>query len=143
MTGLGTMLFITDYLNAPNPQQACCGGIIRDCTLAFSSVTEEHPMPTYVYEVIEENGTAGERFEVDQPMSADPLTTHPMNGKPVRRVITGFRIAGKWSDIGTQDKLSDKNLDRIGFTKYVRSGDGYYEKTAGKGPNMISGNDDS
>ena len=39
-------------------------------------------MPTYVYEVIEENGTAGERFEVDQPMSADPLTTHPMNGKP-------------------------------------------------------------
>ena len=100
-------------------------------------------MPTYVYEVIEENGTAGERFEVDQPMSADPLTTHPMNGKPVRRVITGFRIAGKWSDIGTQDKLSDKNLDRIGFTKYVRSGDGYYEKTAGKGPNMISGNDDS
>ena len=50
-------------------------------------------MPTYVYEVIEENGTAGERFEVDQPMSADPLTTHPMNGKPVRRVITGFRIA--------------------------------------------------
>ena len=50
-------------------------------------------MPTYVYEVIEENGTDGERFEVDQPMSADPLTTHPMNGKPVRRVITGFRIA--------------------------------------------------
>ena len=100
-------------------------------------------MPTYVYEVIEDDGTGGERFEVDQPMSADPLTTHPLNGKPVRRVITGFRIAGKWSDIGTQDKLSDKNLDRIGFTKYVRSGDGYYEKTAGKGPNMISGSDDS
>ena len=34
-------------------------------------------MPTYVYEVIEENGTAGERFEVDQPMSADPLTDSP------------------------------------------------------------------
>ena len=99
-------------------------------------------MPTYVYEVIEDDGTGGERFEVDQPMSADPLTAHPLNGKPVRRVITGFRIAGKWSDIGVQDKLSDKNLDRIGFTKYVRSGNGYYEKTAGKGPNMISGSDD-
>jgi hypothetical protein len=98
-------------------------------------------MPTYVYEVVKKNGVGGERFEVIQPMSAEPLTKHPIDGKPVRRVITGFMIAGKWSDMGAQEKLSDKNLDRIGFTKYVRSGDGHYEKTAGKGPKQISGND--
>jgi predicted nucleic acid-binding Zn ribbon protein len=108
----------------------------------FSCVHDKgHLMPTYVYEVVEEDGADGERFEVIQPMSAEPLTKHPLNGKPVRRVITGFMIAGKWSDMGAKEKLSDKNLDRIGFTKYVRSGDGHYEKTAGKGPKSISGND--
>jgi hypothetical protein len=32
----------------------------------------------------------------------------------------------------------DKKLDQLGFTKYVKSGDGIYEKRAGKGPNVIS-----
>jgi hypothetical protein len=31
----------------------------------------------------------------------------------------------------------DKKLDRLGFTKYVKSGDGVYEKRAGKGPDVI------
>jgi len=34
--------------------------------------------------------------------------------------------------------LSDKNLDRIGFTKYQRVGDGKYEKRAGSGPQTIA-----
>jgi hypothetical protein len=32
----------------------------------------------------------------------------------------------------------DKKLDRLGFTKYVKSGDSTYEKRAGKGPDVIS-----
>jgi predicted nucleic acid-binding Zn ribbon protein len=102
-------------------------------------VTAATPMPTYVYEIIEPDGTGGERFEVIQPMTADPLEKHPLTGVPVRRVITGFNVAGKWSDMGMNNKLSDKHLDQIGFTKYVRGGDGYYEKTAGSGPDLISG----
>ena len=47
-------------------------------------------------------------------------------------------IPGNWSDHATKQKLSDKNLDRIGFTKYERAGDGHYEKKAGQGPNVIS-----
>jgi hypothetical protein len=34
--------------------------------------------------------------------------------------------------------LSDKNLSDKGFTKYVKAGDGMYEKSAGKGPDKIS-----
>jgi hypothetical protein len=34
--------------------------------------------------------------------------------------------------------LRDKNLNEKGFTKYVKAGDGYYEKRAGKGPDVIS-----
>ena len=36
--------------------------------------------------------------------------------------------------------LSAKNLGEKGFTQYVKAGDGYYEKTAGDGPLVISGN---
>ncbi len=31
----------------------------------------------------------------------------------------------------------DKKLDKMGFTKYVKAGDGFYEKRAGKGPDVI------
>ncbi len=95
-------------------------------------------MPTYVYQVIKPDGAEGERFEVVQKMSEAALTKHPETGEPVRRVITAPNIAGNWSDAASKNKLSDKNLDKLGFTKYQRAGDGTYEKRAGKGPNTIS-----
>ena len=33
--------------------------------------------------------------------------------------------------------MSDKNLASKGFTKYVKTGNGSYEKTAGDGPKKI------
>ena len=41
-------------------------------------------MPTYVYCVVNQDGTDGEVFEVVQRMSDPPLTTHPETGRPVR-----------------------------------------------------------
>jgi hypothetical protein len=38
--------------------------------------------------------------------------------------------------------ISDDKLAKQGFTKYVKTGDGTYEKTVGSGPSMISGGDD-
>lgn len=95
-------------------------------------------MPTYVYQVINDDGSEGETFEIFQKMSDAPLTQHPQSGKPVRRVITAPHVAGNWSDASMKNKLSDKNLDRLGFTKYQRAGDGKFEKRAGKGPDVIS-----
>jgi len=95
-------------------------------------------MPTYVYQVIKPDGTEGETFEIVQKMSEAALTKHPETGEPVKRVITAPNIAGNWSDAASKNKLSDKNLDKLGFTKYQRAGDGTYEKRAGKGPNTIS-----
>jgi len=95
-------------------------------------------MPTYVYQVIKPDESEGEIFEVIQKMSEPALTVHPETGEPVQRVITAPNLPGKWSDAATKNKLSDKNLDRLGFTKYQRAGDGTYEKRAGKGPNAIS-----
>jgi hypothetical protein len=95
-------------------------------------------MPTYVYQVINDDGSDGEIFEVVQKMSDPSLKKHPETGRPVRRVPQAPIIPGEWSDHGTRQKLSDKNLDRLGFTKYERAGDGHYEKKAGGGPNVIS-----
>jgi len=82
-------------------------------------------MPFYIYEVIGKDGQRGEQFEVFQQMSDEPLTT-------------GCFIGGSWSDSAMKKNSSDnKKLDKLGFTKYEKAGDGYYEKKAGKGPDVI------
>lgn len=97
-------------------------------------------MPTYVYEVLGKDGKpTGETFEVVQSMKEDALTKQPETGKPCRRAIVAPNIAGKWSDIKGKGALSNKNLERMGFTKYERKGKGYMERVAGKqGPKSIS-----
>ena len=96
-------------------------------------------MPTYVYEYVAENGESGEQFEIFQRMSEDPLTEHPETGQPIRRVITAPNIGGRWSDSAVERRVGDnKKLGELGFTKYEKAGDGIYEKTAGKGPNLIN-----
>ena len=95
-------------------------------------------MPIYVYQVITDDGSEGACFEVVQKMSDEALTKHPATGAPVRRIPQAPTIPGHGSDHATKKMLNDKNLDRIGFTKYERAGDGHYEKKAGSGPNVIS-----
>ncbi len=94
-------------------------------------------MPTYVYATIRPDGSDGEMFEVFQRMSEAPLTNHPETGAPVRRVIVTPNVQT------TTDKtrFSKSNLERLGFTKYERKGSGYFEKSAGDGPNAISADD--
>ena len=71
-------------------------------------------------------------------MSDPPLTSHPETGQPIRRVFSAPAIGGKWSDSAMAKSVADdKKLDRLGFTKYVKSGDGTYEKAAGTGPKQM------
>lgn len=95
-------------------------------------------MPIYVYEVIQDDGSEGETFECFQSMSDPPLTRQPETGRPVRRVITAPNTPRKWTDHHDKKRLSNKNLERLGFTKYERAGDGKFEKSAGKGPDLLS-----
>ncbi len=100
-------------------------------------------MPTYVYEVLDKKGQpTGKTFEIVQPMKDDALTKHPQTGEPVRRAIVAPAIAGAWSPIKAKSSLSNKNLERMGFTKYERKGEGYMERVAGKqGPRTLGGGD--
>ena len=95
-------------------------------------------MPVYVYEVITEDGDEGQLFEVQQSMSDPPLTEHPTTGQPVRRVIQPPNLPQKHTSMHEKKRMSNENLDRLGFTKYEKAGDGFYEKKAGDGPDLIS-----
>jgi predicted nucleic acid-binding Zn ribbon protein len=96
-------------------------------------------MPIYVYEVIRDDGSRGPQFEITQRMADPPLTQHPETGEPVRRVIQPVAIGGSWTESSMNRRMKDdKKLDQLGFTKYVKSGDGVYEKRAGKGPRTIT-----
>lgn len=94
-------------------------------------------MPSYSYQVINENGTEGEIFEVVHRMSDPPLTEHPETGEKVVRVFQLPNLGGANSEQAQKSRVSDQNLDRLGFTKYVRNGKGHYEKHVGKGPDSI------
>jgi predicted nucleic acid-binding Zn ribbon protein len=95
-------------------------------------------MPLYEYEVVLPDGTGGEVFEVLQGMAEKPLTEHPESGEPVRRVFGVPNAPRKWTASQGKTASSDKNLERTGFTKYVKGDDGKYQKLFGKGPAKIS-----
>jgi len=109
-----------------------------DFSSAIDDSTEELPMPTYDYAVILADGSLGEPFEVFQSIKDPPLTRHPETGEPVKRLVSAPGLALKHSEASEKTRLSDKNLDRLGFTKYQKSGDGTWDKTAGQGPDSIT-----
>ncbi len=71
-------------------------------------------------------------FEMLQKVGDAPLESCPECGNPCRQILSSFQYGGS-----PKTTLSPQNLDRKGFTQYVKRGDGYYEKTAGKGPGAI------
>ncbi len=95
-------------------------------------------MPMYVYEVIRDDGQQGERFELRQSIHDKALTHHPETGLPIKRVIQAAFVAGSHSQMQISNRLKDPaKLEQLGFTKYEKQSDGTYQKTAGKGPDMI------
>lgn len=91
-------------------------------------------MPIYRYAVISDEPTERLVFEVIQRISDDALTVHPETGKPVRRIIT----APGTVRVGRGDVMSSANIKKNGFTKYEKTGDGTYTRTAGnQGPATI------
>ena len=94
-------------------------------------------MPMYEYVVIRKDGSEGDPFEVIQGINEEPLTKHPETGEPIRRIISRPappKVLG--GSRQSKPDLSNKNLERLGFTKYEKSG-GKYEKVTGDGPSLI------
>lgn len=92
-------------------------------------------MPTYLYEVI----STGEIIEIEHSASEAAPTNHPESGKPLRRIYTAPNLSGKYSEANTKRILSDENIAKSGFTKYVRDPISQrYNRTAGNsGPAQL------
>lgn len=94
-------------------------------------------MPIYTYQVVNDDGSLGKTIELVHAMSDPPLTEDPKTGQKLQRVYNAPHIAG-WGNTRQGKQLtSDDNLDRLGFTKYVRNGKGHYEKHVGQGPESL------
>jgi hypothetical protein len=96
-------------------------------------------MPIYIYEEIQDDGSEGDCFEIQQSIHDAPLTHHPETGNPVRKVFLAPNLGSKHSPNTTKNRLDNKNLDRLGFTKYQKDKlTGDYYRVAGKnGPEVL------
>lgn len=89
-------------------------------------------MPIYVYQTQPTDGSEGTVFEVEQSMHEPALTHHPITGEPVRRLYQPPNIASKYTPGATQSKLDNKNVEKMGFTKYEKDRlTGTYHRVAG------------
>lgn len=97
-------------------------------------------MPLYEYAVIDEDGSHGEVFEVLQRIGEPALEKHPETGQPVERLISASSVPRPASGPIKGD-ISNKNLEKLGFTKYQKTSTGKYEKILGDGPSLINRGD--
>lgn len=66
------------------------------------------------------------RFECVQRIADERLTRCPTCGQPCERQISAVALGGKYS-------MTQSKIEQSGLTQYKKSGDGVYERTAGKG----------
>ena len=95
-------------------------------------------MPIYEYRPVKEGSCTfcGSGFEILRKISDPDLSACPQCGTAVVRVLSPPNLSK------SDTSLDSANIEKHGFTQYRKSGKGVYEKTAGKGPNVISDNSD-
>ncbi len=91
-------------------------------------------MPIYEYQPKPNKGCnfCSEGFDLIRKISESKLLVCPQCGVAVKRLISAPNLAK------SGPSLNPANLEKHGFTQYRKSGKGVYEKTAGKGPSVIS-----
>jgi putative FmdB family regulatory protein len=91
-------------------------------------------MPIYEYQPLTDSSCmyCSSGFDRLEKLSVVPLDFCPKCGQAVRRVISAHSV-GK-----SGPSLNPSNLEKHGFTQYQKSSKGVYEKTAGKGPRVIT-----
>lgn len=75
-------------------------------------------------------------FSLLQRLSDPLVTVCPQCGEPVRKLISPPNVVS-----GKSHMLRESSIEKAGFTQYRKVGKGVYEKTAGKGPGVISADD--
>jgi len=94
-------------------------------------------MPIYEYHSADQHSCdlCENVFEVMQKLSDNPLKLCPQCHNPVKRKISRPNLASQ------TPSLKRDNLEKHGFTQFKKVEKGVYEKTAGKGPDIITDKD--
>ena len=82
-----------------------------------------------VYEYSPQSGDCrqcGGLFTCIQRIADEKLAACPTCGQACERRISAVALGGKYS-------MTQSKIEQSGFTQYKKSGDGVYERTAGKG----------
>jgi len=92
-------------------------------------------MPFYEYVSDHETGCdyCSEPFTILQKLDEPTMAHCPYCGQPVKRLISSPSLVGRHSR-----SPSTSEVEKAGFTQYRKIGKGVYEKSAGKGPKIIS-----
>lgn len=95
-------------------------------------------MPFYEYVSLAETPCPACRsgITVLQKLADAPLETCPECGQTLRRIISPPNVVS-----GQAHRLKESNIEKAGFTQYRKVQKGVYEKTTGKGPERIRGDD--
>ncbi len=96
-------------------------------------------MPIYEYQAVGQDSCdhCKNAFDVMQKLSEEPLKFCPECHNPVRRKISRPNLAKP------APSLSRENIEKHGLTQFKKVEKGVYEKTAGKGPDYITGDKSS
>jgi putative FmdB family regulatory protein len=89
-------------------------------------------MPIYEYLGEGRCPACAGRFELIRRASEPEIHGCPACGGPIRRILSAPNVVG-----GDAHRLGESHLDKHGFTQYRKIGKGVYEKTAGKGPDIL------
>lgn len=95
-------------------------------------------MPIYEYRTIADSDCSfcKDGFEIMRKINEPELEYCPSCGRRVIQIISAPNLAK------SGPALDAKNIEKHGFTQYRKSSKGVYEKTAGKGPAVISADSD-
>ncbi len=92
-------------------------------------------MPIYAYAPLAEAcPTCRDGLEILQRLADAPLTHCEACGGAIERVLGAPSVV-----MGGAHRLKESHVAKHGYTQYRRAGKGVYEKTAGKGPDIITG----
>lgn len=75
-------------------------------------------MPVYEYEHAGEGCSRGKRFEIEQPISAEPLKVCPDCDDPVQRLMSRIHVS---------TPTTNSEYKNMGFAKLVKRDTGVYE----------------
>ena len=98
--------------------------------------SEDLPRPMYVYDVLDDEGAVCGLFEIIQKITAEPLTKHPETGQTLRMKMSAPFVGRKANNPLPKADISNRNLGKLGFTKYQKSPKGGYDRVAGDGPDL-------